>query len=435
MHESDVREPNAESEGGQDKGTLKKKPNLKRKRVNEESENESDAPQRTRGKRVDYRHLNDPFSEDEDEDINVVADISNETFSVAANDGVASLKEARKSDEWPEWEKAIKAELTQLQKMGTWRLVKKPQNAIPIANKWVFAKKRNKQGQLTKYKARLVAKGYAQRPGYDYIETHSPVVRLKTIRLILAIAAIKGLVIQQMDVKGAYLNGMLDERVYMHQPKGFEDGTDRICELLKSLYGLKQSGRAWNIEFDRAMRRHGFKRLRSDPCAYIRKEHDGFAIITVWVDNLLLFATSESLMEKMKADIRTEWETTDLGEPSKIIGIEITRSSNGIFIGQKAYIESILRREGMERANPVAMPLDPGSPLLPNPDGNEGDQSNSYARVLGELQFVANATRPDIAYAVSRLASYTANPSLQHVGALKRVLRYLQGTKEYGITY
>ncbi len=183
------------------------------------------------------------------------------------------------------------------------------------------------------------------------------------------------------------------------------------------------------------MRWHGFKCLRSDPCAYIRKEHDGFAIITVWVDDLLLFATSESLMEKMKADIHTEWETTNLGEPSKIIGIEITRSSNGIFIGQKAYIESILRREGMERTNPVAMPLDPGSPLLPNPDGNEGDRSNSYARVLGELQFVANVTRPDIAYAVSRLASYTANPSLQHVGALKRVLRYLQGTKEYGITY
>src|SRR5713101_6720166 len=137
--------------------------------------------------------------------------------------------------------------------MGTWKLVKKPPNAIPIANKWVFAKKRNKQGRLTKYKAQLMAKGYAQCPSYDYVETHLPVVCLEMIHLILAIAAIKGLVIQQMDVKGAYLNGVLNECVYMHQPEGFEDGTDHICELLKSLYGLKQSGRAWNIEFDRAM--------------------------------------------------------------------------------------------------------------------------------------------------------------------------------------
>ena len=125
----------------------------------------------------------------------------------------------------------------------------------------------------------------------------------------------------------------------------------------------------------------------------------------MWVDDLLLFTTSNSLMEKMKTDICTEWETTDLGEPSKIIGIEIMRSPNSIFIGQKAYIKSILKCEGIECTNPIAMPLDPNSPLQPNPDGNEGDRSNSYARLLGELQFIANATRPDIAYTVSRLAS------------------------------
>jgi hypothetical protein len=255
---------------------------------------------------VDYCHLNDPFSDDEDEAINIAAIISNESFSVAANNGVAMLKEARKSAKWPEWEKAIKAELTQLQKMGTWRLVKKLANAIPIANKWVFAKKRNKQGQLIKYKAWLMAKGYTQCPSYNYVKMHSPVVHLKTIHLILAIATIKGLVIQQMDVKGAYLNGILNKWVYMRQPKGFDDGTDHICELLKSLYGLKQSGRAWNIEFNRAMRRCGFKCLRSDPCVYIQRKQDEFAIITVWVDDLLLFATSDSLMERIKKDIRTK---------------------------------------------------------------------------------------------------------------------------------
>ncbi len=128
--------------------------------------------------------------------------------------------------------------------MGTWRLIEKPKHTIPIINKWVFAKKRNKAGQLTKYKARLVAKGCAQCPGYNYTKMHSPVVHLETIHLLLMITATKGLKIHQMDVKGAYLNGTLDEWVYMQQPEGFEDGTDCICELLKSLYGLKQSGHA-----------------------------------------------------------------------------------------------------------------------------------------------------------------------------------------------
>src|SRR5216683_7555744 len=162
------------------------------------SDTETNALRRTRGKQVDYHHLNDPFSDDEDETTNIAAIISDESFSVTANDSAASLKEAKRLAEWPEWEEAIKAELAQLHQMGTWRLVDKPPNAIPIANKWVFAKKRNKQGRLTKYKAQLIAKGYAQRPGYDYVKTHSPIVHLETICLILVIAAIKGLVIQQM---------------------------------------------------------------------------------------------------------------------------------------------------------------------------------------------------------------------------------------------
>jgi hypothetical protein len=183
------------------------------------------------------------------------------------------------------------------------------------------------------------------------------------------------------------------------------------------------------------MRRHGYKRLLSDPCAYIRRDGDEIAIVTVWVDDLLLFATSKNLMERMKSDLRKEWEITDLGEPSKIVGIEITRRKDSISISQRGYIEKLLKEEGMERCNPVAMPLDPNVKIDPNPDGNQGDRSNSYARLLGELQFISNATRPDIAFAVNRLAAYTANPSLQHTGMLKRILHYLSGTKDYAITY
>jgi hypothetical protein len=165
-------------------------------------------------------------------------------------DDCHSLKEAKASLEWPDWEHAIQAELDQLQEMGTWQLVDKPPDAKPIANKWVFAKKRDKEGRITKYKARLIAKGCAQRPGYDYIETHSPVVRLETMQAIMALAPTWKLLMCQMDVKGAYLNGRLKERVYMLQPEGFNDGTGHVCLLIKTLYGLKQSGREWNIELD-----------------------------------------------------------------------------------------------------------------------------------------------------------------------------------------
>ena len=249
------------------------------------------------------------------------------------------------------------------------------------------------------------------------------------------IALTRKLHIQQMDVKGAYLNGMLKERVYMQQPEGFADGTGQVCLLIKTLYGLKQAGCKWNIELDTKLRRQGYTHLRSDPWAYIWRIGEEFAIITVWVDDLLLFTTTIRLMNKMKLDIRAEWEVTDLGEPSKIVGIEITQSRDSIAISQRQYIESILRKEGLKRSNPVAMPLDPNTPLKLNPEGNEGNRSNSFARLLGELQFIANAMRPDIAYAVNRLASYTANLSLQHVGVLKRILRYLSGTRTHGIVY
>ncbi len=195
---------------------------------------------------MDYHYLNNPFSDKEEEDDINAADTeavnATETEAMLSGDDPKSLDKAKKTLEWPEWEQAIKTELDQLKRTKTWTLVKRPVDAIPITNKWVFTKKYSKSGELLKYKARLVAKGCAQRPGYDYIETFLPVVRMETIRAILAIAAIKGFIIQQMDVKGAYLNGTLKETVYMQQPEGYNDKSGRICLLVKTLYGLKQSG-------------------------------------------------------------------------------------------------------------------------------------------------------------------------------------------------
>jgi hypothetical protein len=412
---------------------------LKRKRDKSDDE-EIDAPlHNTCGKCVDYRHLNNPFShnaEEEEDD----EDITQEAYTTLAKsfptaDKPKSLKQAMESPEREEWERAVKSKMDQLQKMGTWVLVDKPTDTIPISNRWVFIKKYNKDSDLLKYKGRLVAKGCSQQPRHNYQETYSPVVRMETLHVILVIAIIKNYSILQMDVKGAYLNGTLKEKVYMMQPEGHNDGTSRVCLLAKTLYGLKQSGREWNIELDDKLKKYRFKRLKSDLCAYIQRNGEDVTILTIWVNDLMLFTSSEQILKLVKIQLSTEWEITDLGEPAKIVGIEITKTRDGIRISQEKYIDSILKRQGMEGANPVSTLMDMNDKVGPNLDRNKGNCSNSYAQLLGELQFLVNATCPDIALAVNKLSAYTANPSLKHTGMLKRILRYLAGMKNYVITY
>jgi len=174
------------------------------------------------------------------------------------DDNQPTFEQAKRSLEWPEWEHAIQAELAQLRQKGTWKLMEKPMNTVPISKKWVLTKKHDKEGNVIKYKARLVACGFTQRPGLDYDETFSPVVHFETIRALLAMVAGKKLKVRQLDVKGAYLNGILTQPIYMEQPISFEDGSRLVCLLIKSIYGLKQAGRVWNIEFDQVIRHLGF---------------------------------------------------------------------------------------------------------------------------------------------------------------------------------
>ena len=199
-----------------------------------------------------------------------------------------------------------------------------------------------------------------------------------------------------MDVKGAYLNGILKEHIYMQQLEGHDDGTGHVCLLKKMLYGLKQASREWNRELDCKLKKRGYVHLCSDPCIYIWHVDKDFVIITVWVDDLLLFLTTIVLMNKMKSDIKSEWKVTDLGDPTKIVGIEIMINPGSIAISSSKYIELILHKEGLEQSNVVSTPLDPNVILILNPKGNAGDHSNSFVCLLGELQYITCATRPDI---------------------------------------
>ena len=349
-----------------------------------------------------------------------------------------TLNEAKRSADWQQWEKAIETELDQLQQMGTWNLVDLPEGRKAIGNKWVFLRKYSKTGELEKHKARLVAKGCSQILGMDFAQTFSPVVRMETIRMILSLAINMDYEITQMDVKGAYLNGYLEEEVYMRQPEGFEDGTDRVCRLIKTLYGLKQAGREWNKEIDSRLRGQGFERLKANPCAYIRETEEHIEIITVWVDDLLLFTDKPEIMEKLKKELQTLFELTDLGSPQKIVGISIDRDrvKGQLKISQAQYIEKVLAKYNMTDCKPVSTPMDLSANLnniteLPN----DSPLRELYASLIGALMFLAIATRPDIIFAVVKLATYISRPGQTHWVAAKRILRYLKGTKDLGIIY
>jgi hypothetical protein len=298
-----------------------------------------DEPRTTRGIRTNYWFLNDPFTDDFAGETFITAE---EVYAIVARDEITNLKEAKNSPDWPKWKEAIKDELNQLDEMGTWKLVPKPQNAVLITNKWVFICQRNKEGNIVKHKAWLVARGCTQCPGYDFVETFAPVIWIDTLCTILALVPLKKLKIQQIDVKGAYLNGILKEKIYMRQPEGHNDGTGRICQLHKTIYGLWQAGHKWNKQVDERLRKHGYTPLGSDPCIYVRWDSNNFSILTIWVDDILLFTSSDKMMDQMKDVLWKEWTMTDLGDPTKIVGIKIMHKGNSIFIFQQKYIEGIL---------------------------------------------------------------------------------------------
>jgi hypothetical protein len=344
------------------------------------------------------------------------------------------------SSEQLEWKEAMREELEMLKEKGTYKLVELPADRQAIGSKWTFVKKVDELGRVSRHKARLVALGCSQIPGIDFTETFAPMVRLESMRAALAMAALEDLEIIQMDIWGAYLNGELKEEIYMRQPPGFEDGTGRVWKLVKTIYGLKQSGREWNREFDRKLTSIQLIKTAVDHCVYFR-EHEGERTwVTVWVDDLLILSMSRAEAERTKTEIEKLFETKDLGEPRKIIGIEITRDRDAgtITLSQHHYIETLLAKYGLTDAKPLATPMDPNITLRKVPADAPpapADLRGQYQSMIGRLMYAAICTRPDIAYTVTALSQYSSNPGPEHWSACKRVLRYLSGTRNYGLVY
>ena len=351
-----------------------------------------------------------------------------------------TLNEALASDCAKEWKAAADQEYKSLMENDTWDLVELPRNRKSVGCKWVFKVKYADDGNVERFKGRLVAKGYTQKYGIDYDETFSPVVRFSSIRALLAFAVQNDMQIHQMDVVSAFLNGILDDEIYMQQPDGYVQlGKESlVCKLKKSLYGLKQSPRCWNKVFHEYMESIGFKQSTADPCVYVRST-ETLAVVAIYVDDLIIVTQTTAEMQELKNNLAAQFKMKDLGKLHYCLGISIKQDDKNkcLWLHQNQYIDNILHNYGLSEAKTVSTPSDLSVNLTQN-DGVSRDldvNSQQYQSMVGSLLYAAMATRPDIAQAVGVVSKFSAKPTEAHLTAVKRIFRYLKGTTNLALRY
>ena len=298
-------------------------------------------------------------------------------------------------------------EIATIEKNNTRELVDLPKNKEVIGLKWVYKTKYKEDGSIQKHKARLVAKGYSQQPRIDFNETFAPVARMETIRIVLALAAQMELPIYQLDVKSAFLNGELQEEVYVEQPEGYviKGKEDKVYRLHKALYGLKQAPRAWNSKIDSYFQKNKFQRSQNEPSLYIKKEGTkDFLIVCLYVDDLIYTSTSQSMLDEFKMAMMKEYEMTDLGLMKYFLGIQVRQSKGEIFIYQEKYLDNLLKRYQMNNCKPIATPL-AANEKLQSEDGAPKVDGKMYRSLVGSLIYLTN-TRPDIVYPVNLISRF-----------------------------
>lgn len=387
-----------------------------------------------------------------------------EVFINLATNTPSCWSEIKHCEDAKAWKEAVEKEIVAQIKNGTWKLVPRPKDRKVIGSRLVLCKKNTNQGEVKK--ARLVAKGCSQRPGEDFYETYSPVARSTSIRILSALSAELGLDIHQMDVVTAYLNGELEENVFMEVPemlgetlmKIIEDGDkysehivvtakrwlseirendDCVCLLIKSLYGLKQSGRQWNKKCSGKLKNLGFEAMPQDPCLFMSRRKNKIMLIAVYVDDMLIATDDSEWLCEVKHELSNEFEMKDLGLASQCLGIEFTRDNeHRVYLTQEKYARSVLEKFGMSECKPMATPMEQNCKLIKREKIDVDFMSKiPYQNAIGALMYLAVTTRPDIAFSVNYLSQFNNNYSNEHWAAIKRVMRYLKGTLGCGIMY
>ena len=327
----------------------------------------------------------------------------------------------------------MKEELDALSKNHTWDLVTLPPGKSVVGCKWIYKIKTRSDGSIERYKARLVAKGFTQEYGIDYEETFAPVARISSVRALLAVAAANKWNLFQMDVKNAFLNGDLSEEVYMQPPPGLSVESNKVCHLRRALYGLKQAPRAWFAKFSSTISRLGYMASHYDSALFLRRTDKGTILLLLYVDDMIITGDDLSGIQELKDFLSQQFEMKDLGHLSYFLDLEITHSTDGLYITQAKYASELLSRAGLTDSKTVDTPVELNAHLTPS-GGKPLSNPSLYRRLVGSLVYLT-VTRPDISYAVHQVSQYLSAPRSTHYAAVLRILRYLKGTLFHGLFY
>ncbi|KAK1432520.1 hypothetical protein QVD17_09417 [Tagetes erecta] len=334
----------------------------------------------------------------------------------------------------PQWMAAMVEEIKALHQNNTWQLVPRPSSMNVVGSKWVFRTKYHSDGSIDRYKARLVAQGFTQIPGLDYSHTFSPVVKASTIRIVLSLAVLNKWKLHQLDVKNAFLNGDLNETVFMEQPPGFVNSSypNYVCKLSKALYGLKQAPRAWFQRLSTYLLSYGFICSRADTSLFILRRDDHIMYLLVYVDDLILTGNDEVVIQSFISHLHREFAIKDLGNLNYFLGLEVVHMDTGLFLTQAKYAKDILVRAQLYDSKPIHTPLAPHESF--SAMGVPFSDPTLYRSLVGALQYLT-IMRPDLSYAVNQLSQFLHSPTIDHYRAVKRLLRYVKGTLSFGLTY
>lgn len=366
------------------------------------------------------------------------------TVSLVAHALVSSaipqtFQEAHRSPEWSSWQSAMKEELAKMDKYNVWDLVPRSSASRLLKARWVYTRKTDGEtGLPSAYKARWVAKGYAQRAGIDYNELYAAVAHKDSVRVFLSLVNHYNYECDQVDIVAAFLNGDLEEEIYLEPPEGSDIPANQVLKLRKSLYGLKQSPRCFNKALDDWLRQQGFKATLADPCIYRRVRRDNILMLSIHVDDQLIAGNSRAELDEFKAQLNTRFECKDSGPVSYFLGFNVYRDrpARKLYVSQEHYVESVLDRFGMSDSRPTKTPLPTNFEARPATDAEFAEaRLEEYPAMVGSIMYAATITRPDIAFAAGLLARSTSKWSKTHVHAARHLLRYLRGTFDLCLTF